>query len=95
MAAGKRKRFWLKRKDRDLIDRFAEIAKLPSASAVGRQWLEDYVDKGIPLEEIPQMVELQVVAPEGLIAQAKDRAAREGIDLKDVIDWNIDQLRLL
>jgi hypothetical protein len=89
-----RKRFWIRKTDQPLIKKAAEMLGLPSASALGRAWIESYIKHGTDYRR-PEMVELQVVIPEGLVAQANERAESEGITLKDVIDHEIEQLRQL
>lgn len=65
-----------------------------SMSTVAREWLAEYVEHGISATPIEpeEVYELQVVIDPALAARAEQRAAQEGLTLRDVIRHEIAAL---
>jgi len=94
-----RKRFWVTRQRADLVHQFARSSGAGSASGLIRSWFEAYIEHGLARPATPEhaveMKELQSIMPAELVRKAEERAAREGLTLKDILDIEIDALEEL
>jgi hypothetical protein len=89
-----RKRFWVSTRKFDKAMRFAKLSGLPSVSALVRGWYEDFLENGTDFRP-DEMKEIQAVIPEGIVAQADEKAASLGFTMRDLVMHQIDQIEEL
>lgn len=85
-----RRQFKIPSKKKAKLKEFSGLTQIPVASVVA-EWIESYAERGSDYVPDP-MEKVETLVDDAVLARAEARAEAEGITLRDMIYFEIDEI---